>query len=275
MKLKKLTRLCLATLTTLPIQTVLADIKGLELGMGFSYGLDGVTTGLRAQRERSFSLPLSLKFDATPSLEASLGISMVRKANERVTRNDVASQSISGVGDATVGFVYQAIEAHNYWPDTSFAVSMGFPIGDPSDPTSPENLGTGSSARSVTVSAAFVKSSDPAVMFANIGLRHVYEQQGDTFTLQPGRTINYGFGAGFSINHNITFTGQIGGGLEEDTRFNGQLIAGTSIEPVSLTAGMTYRMSRAHRFETAVDFGLNDDASGIGLDLMYIRSFSR
>lgn len=273
MKYKKLSMLCMAALATAPVNAIFADVKGLELGIGFSYGLDGVTTGLRAQRERSFAVPVSLKFDVTPSLEASIGVSMVRKANERITRNDVASQSATGVGDATVGFVFQAIEAHRHWPDTSLAFSMGFPVGDASDPTAPEDLGTGSNARTITISAAFVKSSDPAVMFANIGMRHIYEQQEETFTLQPGRTINYGFGAGFSINHNITFTGQIGGGLQEDTRFNGQLIAGTSIEPVSLTAGMTYRVSRSHRFETAVDFGLNDDASGIGLDLMYIRSF--
>jgi len=267
---KKITLLGVAILSASAAQ---AATKGLELGIGFSYGLDGVTNGLRAQRERSFSLPLSARFDLSPSIQASLGLSAVSKANERVTRNDVATQSASGIGDATVGFVYQALEAHPFWPDASLAVSMNYPLGDASDPSN-STLGTGSNSKSITVSAAFVKSSDPAVIFANFGMRHIYPQKGNNFSLQPGETITYGFGAGFSINHNVTFTGQIGGSRQDETRYNGQAIAGTSVEPVSLTAGMTYRMSNSHRIESSVDFGLNNDASGVGFSLLYIRSYN-
>ena len=83
------------------------------------------------------------------------------------------------------------------------------------DLTYPTELPTGSGLYSLSTGFSFVKTTDPAILFANIGYTHHFEESfGDISAAagnQPGKvklgdSIHYGVGMAFALNERTSMS---------------------------------------------------------------------
>jgi len=114
------------------------------------------------------------------------------------------------------------------------------------------------------------KSIDPAVVFMSIGFQHTFDDEQFGAHIQPGNTFNYGFGAGFSVNNLVAFSGRVSGSYQRETKIDKIEVAGTSSEPISFIGSMSYRLSNDTRLETTLDLGVSGDANDVGMGFSYI-----
>jgi len=247
--------------------------KVTEIGFGFSYSQNLARSGLRTDRSRDLSIPLSVTLGLTPKIETSFSVSMQNNTNEVAGAGQVNEYKVSGTGDSTVGLSYRLDPGRFGFASTNITATYGIPTGKPSDPRVTGSTGTGSGYKYGSLAVTLIKDSDPAVLFSNFAYRYVFERDDGDFTVQPGATMSYGFGAGFAINNKLTLSGSFSGSIQGETIYNGEVFAGSGREPISFRSGLTYTTSTSKRFEGNLGYGLNDDASAVSFDFMYLFSF--
>jgi len=247
--------------------------KIVELGLGFNYSQNLSTVGLRTDRSRDMSMPLSLTIGLSDKLESTLSVSMQNNTNEINTAGQVDEYKVTGTGDSSVGIRYKLDPGRFGFGSSSITATYGIPTGKPSDPEVVGSTGTGSGYKYGALGLSIVKDSDPAVLFSNFSYRYLFERDAGDYTIQPGATFSYGFGAGFSINNKLALSGSFNGSIQGETAFDGEAFAGSAREPISFRSGLTYHTSRTRRFEGNLGYGLNDDATAVSFDFMYLFSF--
>jgi hypothetical protein len=180
---------------------------------------------------------------------------------------------VFGIGDISVGttVVLNHGKKKDTQPDLIGSLSLSIPTGDTpfgvgaNDPA----LGTGFWGVSANLNA--VQSYDPVVLFASIGYSHFFGRTYFGNHIQLGETISYGFGAGLSINDEITLSTSLSGSYQFDAQVGGVRFPRTSIEPVSLRMALTGTMFKCHIVEPFVSFGLTDDATDVNFGLIITR----
>jgi Putative MetA-pathway of phenol degradation len=112
-----------------------------------------------------------------------------------------------------------------------------------------------------------VKTLDPVVFFGRLGYTATLERKGR----DPGDEIRYEAGMGFSLNDRVSFKMQVVGAAVGRAEVNGQEIAGSSLDIISLLFAVTTRATRNLFVEPVVSIGLTDDTPDVvaGFDLVY------
>jgi hypothetical protein len=112
-----------------------------------------------------------------------------------------------------------------------------------------------------------VKTLDPVVFFGRLGYTATLERAGR----DPGDQIRYQLGMGFSLNDRVSFKMQVDGAAVGQDALNGQEIAGSSLNIISLLFAVTTRATRSLFVEPAVSIGLTEDTPDVvaGVDLVY------
>jgi uncharacterized coiled-coil protein SlyX/opacity protein-like surface antigen len=205
------------------------------------------------------------------------------------------------IGDVSAGFYYQLFKETANRPDVVWNVRVKAPTGShpygveiidvpgsSSNLKVPKELPSGNGVWALSTGLSFVKTLDPAILFANVG--YFYNFKGDfddidgsTAGAQPGSvklgdSFQYGLGTAFALNERMSLS------LSYSQRFTSkaqtmraggdwQSIVGSGANAASLNFGVTYALTERQSLVAIVGAGLTPDAPDITVGLKFVNSF--
>jgi hypothetical protein len=117
-------------------------------------------------------------------------------------------------------------------------------------------------------SILFVQTYDPIIVFYGFGSRHAFTREEDGLDVQAGDQYLYRFGVGFAVNERVTLSSTLTGAYITEPRINGQIVPGTSMEPVYLRCAVT--LAQCQRIcEPFVEFGVTNDAANTRFGIVW------
>ena len=238
-----------------------------EVDLGYSkdsyYGVD----------VREFTLPVVLRAGIAQRIEGYLEMPMIWKERKLTSGTESATIDDSGLGDLSFGLKVNLCTEQGARPDIVLSLSGVAPTGNEPDYRNSDVVNLGDGQWKGAAALSFVKSSDPVVLFAGVGYTYVLDETLHGQDVHQDGIVNYNFGMGFSINHEVTISGQFLGAYQNDLELDGIVQQNTSSEPMSMRVGVTYRLGRSQYLEPSITYGLNDDASDTILNIAYSRTF--
>ncbi|WP_093533405.1 transporter [Stenotrophomonas rhizophila] len=197
----------------------------------------------------------------------------------------------NGIGDISLSANYKLFSEKGRWPETVLTVGATAPTGrepyglswkvlerDDDDFIRfavPEQQPTGNGVWQANVGLSAVKTADPAILFANIGYIHSFENSFDDLDANPD-TVNpgdvklggsYYFGAGVAFAFNertslsISFSDKLS--ARASTRFKGGQwvkIVGSDANAATLNLGITYALNQNTTIVSLLGIGLTPDS---------------
>lgn len=187
------------------------------------------------------------------------------------------------IGDAETGIYYMIGRENSSWPDIVLNIKQKYRTGrdpyglstmtiDPDLPPRVSEFPTGSGHLGIAGGFSIVKTSDPAVLFFSVEYfynipRDVGIQGGTDFgRIDPGDSIEFGFGQAFALNERLSTSISYNQRLTAKTKQNGDEIVGSDINASTLNVGATYAMGRKS-LSVSVGIGLTNDASDVDLQV--------
>ena len=193
------------------------------------------------------------------------------------------------LGDIELSSYYKLITESENWPDTVWSVRLKTPTGkdpygikniddnpdDSVDLTHPEELPTGSGLYALSTGFSFVKTTDPAILFASIEYTHQFAEGFDDISsevgivtpgeVRLGDSLAYGLGVAFAINERMSLSlsySQRPSEEAETRSINGpwQEVVASDANAATFTTGLTYALSQKLSVSTSVGIGLTPDA---------------
>ncbi len=194
-----------------------------------------------------------------------------------------------GLGDITLTSAYQLFPETESRPDIVWNLSLKAPTGE--DPYGvdtkfiedengnqleiPEELPTGSGLWSLGTGLSFLKTTDPAILFANLGYTYNFEKDfgGTTGEIRLGDSFNYGVGMAFAMNERMSLSMALSHRISMESEQNGRKIIGSDANAATFTTGVTYSLSDRLSMLTSVGFGLTPDASDFNISIKFPYRF--
>lgn len=205
------------------------------------------------------------------------------------------------LGDISAGAYYQVFKETPTRPDVVWNVRLKAPTG--TDPygvdvvevsgsegnlTVPVELPSGNGLWALSTGLSFVKTVDPALLFANVSYFHNFEGDFDDLDSDPdtvtpgsiklGDSFQYGLGLAFALNERLSlsmsysqrFTGK------SSRRYQGESwedIIGSDANAATLNLGTTYSMDEQLSVVSNLGVGLTPDASDFTFSLKFPYTF--
>lgn len=265
----------------------------------------------------TFTYNLAARYGLTPRTVLSLNVPFIQrsttyqKGGAGGSAAVVAEEGISDspyLGDLTAGVSYRLFPETIDRPDIVVSASVAVPTGrrpygvnwrtiessvNPNDPNDipvqfavPEQQPTGNGIWAASVGASFVKTLDPAILFASIGYTHTLEGSFDDLDINPdtvnpgdvdlGNSFNYGLGIAFALNERSSLSMSLAHKITDKSkiRYNGQDwsdVIGSDGNAATFNLGVTYALTPHLTLVTALGAGLTPDAPdfNIGFKLPY------
>jgi hypothetical protein len=132
---------------------------------------------------------------------------------------------------------------------------------------------TGNGHWGVSGGFTFVKTSDPAILFLNLGYfynipRDVGEQgRMDFGEIDPGDSIEYSFGTSFALNEKLSMSFSFDQRFTGKTKQNGVEVVGSDATVAGLTIGGFYTISEKVSLTLSLGLGLTEDSPDVTLRL--------
>lgn len=240
---------------------------------------------------------LSTRYGLTDRLELGLNVPFVyRSSTYRSTGVDSGSNlseltvDKAGLGDISASLSYRLLPETQTRPDVVVNLGVRAPTGtDPygiatrEDPTNtnltvPKELPTGNGVWAATTGASFLKTLDPAIVFANLGYTYNFKESFDDISAssgnQPGDvelgdSIRAGFGTAFALNERLSLTLSYSHEYIQKSKTTQygvtQKVIGSDANVGVFSFGGTYALSDSTSVVTNLGIGLTDDASDISL----------
>jgi hypothetical protein len=249
---------------------VLLSPKEVQLSIGFNYDTDETQPNFRKNRHRSVSIPLDASYGLTERLELFTSLPFNYKEDELISAESVSKESNSGIGDLSLGLSYSLKSESYSSPSITASLNITTPTGETTNIEDLNHLSTGAGFWGISTDLNLSKSIDPAVVFMSVGFQHTFDDEQFGARIQPGNAFNYGFGAGFSVNNLVAFSGRMSGSYQRENKIDDIRVLGTSSEPISFIGSMSYRLSNDTRLETTLDLGVSGDANDVGMGFSYI-----
>lgn len=291
----------------------------LELGMNYSHydrkelvlegflALDAIFLGDIAVDDVSadiFTFDMTGRYNINDHWQLGINVPFVyRETTFQRNVNGVgaeASVNEAALGDITLTSAYKLFTETENRPDIVWNLSIKTPTG--SNPygtqnvtrtvgddviTYPKELPTGSGLWSISNSLSFVKTTDPAIIFANIGYTYNLagnfddissssgDQPGD---VRLGNSIYYGLGMAFALNERMSTSLSLSQRISQngETRLKGsswEEIFGSDGNAATFNVGVTYALSEKLSMSTSLGLGLTPDASDFSLSIKFPYRF--
>lgn len=200
---------------------------------------------------------------------------------------DVDSDNL---GDIGFGANYRILDEREYLPDVvvnlrgraptgtdPFGIELEAVPGSQGNLTIPEELPTGSGVWQASGGLSFLKTADPALLFASFDYFHNFEKEFSDIDSAPGDqpgevdvgdSIQFGFGVAYALNERLSLSLSYTQRLFEKTktRFEGgqwQDIVGSDANVARLNTGLTYALTDNLTFVSNVSAGLTQDAADV------------
>ncbi|SIQ98426.1 transporter [Marinobacterium stanieri] len=194
-----------------------------------------------------------------------------------------------GLGDITLTSAYQLFAETQSRPDIVWNLSVKAPTGkDPYGVDTkiveddngnrleiPKQLPTGSGMWSLSTGLSFLKTTDPAILFANVGYTHNFSKNfgGDTGEIRLGDSFNYGVGIAFAMNERMSLSMALSHRINLESEQNSSKIIGSDGNAATFTTGVTYALSNRLSMLTSVGVGLTPDASDFSIGIKFPYRF--
>ena len=278
------------------------DRKQLTLN-GF-LALDAIFLGsIAVERVASdtFTYTLAARKGITRDISASIEVPFVQrwttyqKGGAGGSAAAVAEANVGGdvaVGDVTLSSSYRLFPETLTRPEIALNASVGIPTGQAPYGISwnvlerdndnfirfavPTRQPTGQGVWGVNFGASMLKTLDPAILFANVGITHTFARHFadlDTSpdTVSPGKVdlgnaFNYGVGVAFALNERMSLSMSLAQRLNGSARIRPdatglwEKIIGSDGNAATLGIGMTYALSERMTFVGNLGIGLTPDA---------------
>jgi hypothetical protein len=193
----------------------------------------------------------------------------------------------NNLGDIEGGLSFRLFRESKSWPD--FYLTARFKSRTGMDPyglssVAVPNVGqrlttfpSGSGHYGIAEGISIIRSSDPAVYFFNLEYfhnipRNVGVQAGSDFSyINPGDSVEYGFGLAFALNERLSTSLSYKQRITQKTEQNLVPLVGTNVNVATLNFGWTL-VSGKRSVNINVGIGLTEDASDV--DLLLRMPFS-
>lgn len=207
----------------------------------------------------------------------------------------------TSIGDVSAGMYYKLFPETPTRPDIVWNVRVKAPTGkDPfgikivqPDPannnlTTPEDLPTGNGIWTLSTGVTFVKTIDPAILFANVGYAHNFAQKFDDISSVKGTTTagevdlgdSYQLGGGmaFALNDRMSMSMSYAHRFAQQSRIKSGSAAWTNVvgsdsSSGSLNFGVTYAMSDKLSMVANVGVGITPDAPDVTVGVKFPYNF--
>jgi hypothetical protein len=252
-------------------------------------------------------LDLTIRYGITDRLQVDLNLPFLyRNTNYQSEGVGGASNFLSEtdvtldptLGDINFGIFYQLFRETPNWPDTVLNIRVKEPTGtDPfgikiiqPDPNNtnlqvPQELPSGNGVWTVSGGLSFVKTVDPAIVFANFNYFYNFEQSFDDIETDPekppqpgtvdlGNSYQFDVGAGFALSERMAMSFLYSQRLTEKSRTKPQggefaSIVGSNANAASFTVGLTYALSERLSMITNVGIGMTPDAPDVLVNMKF------
>lgn len=204
-------------------------------------------------------------------------------------------------GDINGGFYYQVARETATHPNVVWNVQAIAPTGvepygiklvqpNPSNSSLvvPASLPTGNGVWGTQTGLSFVKTSDPAILFASVGYLHYFAHHFKDISSTAGQVVpgsvqlgdvyQYGLGMAFALNRRMSLSTSYAQSIagRAETKADGagwQYIAGSDANAASFNIGVTYGLSMRETLVTNLGIGLTKDAPDLSLSISMPYSF--
>jgi len=178
--------------------------------------------------------------------------------------------SESGIGDIEAVILKQLVHEKGAIPDIVSSIKIKSPSGK--EPynlptrvegnfTIPEELPLGSGHWAVEPGLTFVKTSDPAILFANISyFWHIKKDVGGIGTVDPGDSINYSLGLAYALNEKLAVSTSFEQKFFTSNTVDGHEQVESDINVASLLFGSSYLFSDKSALNLTFQIGLTPDS---------------
>lgn len=206
----------------------------------------------------------------------------------------------SNIGDVSAGAYYRLFQETPTSPDVVLNVRVKAPTGtepygikfrtvpNNTNLSAPDDLPTGNGVWAVSTGLTFVKTVDPAIMFANIGYVHNFTRKFGDISSDPnsripgeidlGDSVQLGGGLAFALNDRMSLSMSYAHRFAERSRIkqdrgSWQSVVGSESSSGSLNFGVTYAMSDRLSMVTNVGMGVTPDAPDITVGVKFPYNF--
>ncbi|MHB8565060.1 MAG: transporter [Acidiferrobacteraceae bacterium] len=269
------------------------------------------TINIQRVKATTLQFDLLVRDGITRRLQATLDLPFLYRSFEfigagaNVTGNALAQANVSTQpfvqGDVNFGLYYQlaketARHPNVVWNVQAIAPTGIAPYGIKVIPANPNNanllvsstLPTGNGLWGAETGFSFVKTSNPGILFANVGYLHYFPRHfSDIGTtpgaVQPGEVAlgdiyQFGLGIAFALNRRMSLSTSYADSLagRAETKPNGsnwQYAVGTDVNAASFNLGVTYGLSRRETVIANLGIGMTKDAPNVSLSFGIPYSF--
>ncbi|GJL62032.1 MAG: hypothetical protein NPIRA04_06860 [Nitrospirales bacterium] len=215
-------------------------------------------------KSRTWDNSLNLQYGLLDGLQLGLQVPVfvnaLQEANDLVGMTSVRDED-RGIGDVSGDLRYQVLGEASGRPDVILDVNVKSRTGG-------QSL-RGSGHWNVGGGLTFVKTLDPAVIFARVGYTETVKRKG----FNPGNIVEYRFGVGFSLNDRVSLNAQLSGAFLGRSRQRGTQMLRSSREVATLLLATTILLDRHFSIEPVIGAGLTDESNDFTFGLRFPYRF--
>lgn len=219
--------------------------------------LSGNNIGLATLEQDTFTAGLLARYGVAEETELFAGTSYRFQDTDLVLGDStIESSTFDEFGDIRLG-VRRTLMHEGTWRPNVVATLEG-------------RVPTGHSSYALGGGLSFVKSYDPAVLFASANYRHTFSREfGDVTRLEPEDRIDATFGYALALNDTLSISTALSGLFTFGTKFDDVRLRAS--DQFSLQFGLTALAAEGLYIEPTVSFGLNGpgDSFAVGLTVPY------
>lgn len=268
------------------------------------------SVSLEKVKSHILEFDLTGRYGVTNRLQATLTLPFLYRSSEFLSGGvgfvptTLSSATVAAgprLGDVYGGIYYKLFRETVNRPDVIWNVRVKAPTGsnpygikliqpDPNNTNLlvPTSLPTGNGLWAVSTGFSFVKTADPAILFANVNYLHNFAQHFSDIsttqgTVQPGQIelgdiYQYGLGMAFALNDRMSISFSYAQSLAKKAsqKPDGQgwsSIEGSNANAAVFNVGLTYGLSEHTTMVTNLGIGLTRDAPNVVLSMKFPYSF--
>jgi hypothetical protein len=205
-----------------------------------------------------------------PFLTVPAGVSQVEIANP-------SSQNTNqefGASDVTFGANFLLRDGQGTGSDWVLGLTGVAPTGESNFlSVVPGNASLGNGFWIVSPSLSWTRTFDPIVLYSTLSYLHRFEREHLGVPIRPGEEVDLGYGAGFAINDEVTYSLQFLWARQFDTAVDGVAIANSGVDVATIRQSAIVRITPKRFVEVFFSNGLTDSSPRVSLGALLVHRF--
>lgn len=255
-----------------------------EVGLSFKQSRQSFALPAAGYFQKSSYAAQQLRVDASvraglyEGVEGWINVPVSYSYVEEVSTNDyVRDAEALDIGDISFGLQYQIVEESVGWPAVSATIAVTAPTGKKhyydAYNTWRDPLNNGSGHWGISPGLAFVRTTDPAIIFGGTSLYYFLEREIDGYSVQPGWGAGFYFGVGYALNENLSVGTRFSYTHFSNMKAGNVEMFGSDTDPMDISLSASYRIAMNWVATPQVTFNLNNDAGIPSFSLRLKRQF--